>query len=171
METLIHHKGSIDHSRIGKFIREIEKLQENYKFPGDKVKRLINIMIEMVENAQKYAQSLELDKNSKFREIDLQIDADMNGNFRIYVGNYVHKSDINALRERLELLNSLNRDEIKKRYKKRLKEGIYENSNSAGLGLMRMIKLSRNKIDYRLEDIDNKFLYFNIQINIEKTQA
>jgi len=83
-------------------------------------------------------------------------------------GNPILKKDIDPLKNKIDLINSLNREQLKDLYKKTMSEGIYENQEGAGLGIMKMAKITRNKVDYSIKKIKDDLYFYTIEIKIPK---
>jgi molecular chaperone DnaK (HSP70) len=81
-------------------------------------------------------------------------------------GNPILKKDIDPLKQRIDLINKLTRDELKELYKDTMSEGIYENQEGAGLGIMKMAKITRNKINYSIDPIKDDIFFYTIEIRI-----
>ena len=83
--------------------------------------------------------------------------------YYISTGNIVANDKIPALKEKLDTINSLNPDELKKFHREMLTSGSMSDKGGAGLGLIEMSRKSGNKLLYSFEQLDNEYTYFYLQ--------
>ncbi|TDT72530.1 hypothetical protein EV215_0340 [Hypnocyclicus thermotrophus] len=132
-------------------------LENNYSI----LKKVCSIFIEMAQNIQLHS----LKQNNLKNGIIIAIEKEKN--YKIYSGNNVSSEIGRELIEKCNYLNSLNSTEIKKLYKKKLKEPRL-NKNSAGLGLIYMRKNSLNSLKAEIKKIDKNTSFFTLEVTIDK---
>lgn len=85
----------------------------------------------------------------------------------IATGNLMLKAEEPALKNKLEVINHSNADELKELSREtRVNTGLSE-KGGASLGLIEMAKRSGNKLDYMIKPIDDKYSYFYLTTEIE----
>ncbi len=75
-------------------------------------------------------------------------------------GNLVEKDKVDKLKNKLELLKKMNKDELKKYYKEQRRKGSDEDSMGAGLGFIEIARKSSEPIDYEFVDYDANRSFF-----------
>jgi hypothetical protein len=92
---------------------------------------------------------------------------EMENSYSFTTTNQVKKTDANILSERCELVNAS--DQIKLRELKR-EQRINSPGEKFGarIGLIQAVMLSGNKLDYKVEEIDDKYSYFSLTVTIDK---
>ena len=89
------------------------------------------------------------------------------GNLFIASGNVIKTEMTGALSEKLDHLNTLEKDELKEIYLKTLSNEEISEKGGAGLGLIEMARKTGNKLDYSFVDIGNNLSYFYFQLKME----
>jgi len=107
--------------------------------------------------------------SNKPRSIEEKIDEVILKMCQSYLGEKLEKStDLNSFSEvDLEKFFSKIEEKFNIRISKDiLKKEIYSKKQSPGIGLIRIAKVVRNKFEYTFQKIDNKFLYYTLDILI-----
>lgn len=86
------------------------------------------------------------------------------GSYIINSINFVRNEDVSQLRDMVEKINSLSREELKELFKKQLVDSEFTDKGGAGLGLIEMARKSGQKIVYAFEDIGNGLSHFHQQV-------
>lgn len=132
---------------------------------------VFSIFIEQVQNILNYsAEKLrkeEADEN-ELRVGVVVIGHEQNGDYFIYCGNKIYNQDIPKLKNNIENIRSLNKDELKVLYKERRKMETEPGSKGAGLGLIEMARRSSEPLTYSFEQIDGEFSFFSIKVVVRR---
>ncbi|ODA38953.1 hypothetical protein DSBG_4260 [Desulfosporosinus sp. BG] len=81
-------------------------------------------------------------------------------------GNILDKQDYEPLVEKIEFLNSLEPNELKKHYKEVMRrDDIGVNGRGAGLGLIQMARTAKSPLEYMNYSINDQLTYFQINVN------
>jgi hypothetical protein len=80
--------------------------------------------------------------------------------YTVTTGNVLPSVHINDLKIKLEEINNLPAEEIRKVYRQMLSTAEISNKGGAGLGLIEMAKKTGNKIDFDFVGLDNDYSYF-----------
>jgi hypothetical protein len=86
--------------------------------------------------------------------------------YSIITGNYILNENISALKNRLDEVNSLNKDELKEYYKKVLNNGEMSLKGGGGLGMIDIARKTGEKLEYNFLEIDNKVSFFTLNIKV-----
>lgn len=124
-------------------------------------KRIYYIMVEGLQNITRHQDEIANLNTEKYPGI---FAIQKNGErYYISTGNIVANDKIPALKEKLDTINSLNPDELKKFHREMLTSGSMSDKGGAGLGLIEMSRKSGNKLLYSFEQLDNEYTYFYLQ--------
>lgn len=88
--------------------------------------------------------------------------------FNIMTGNFIPNEKIGAIKSKLDKINTLEKDELKKLYKEILVNGEFSNKGTAGLGFVEIARKTGQKISYEFQQINDEFSYFTFQIRVLK---
>jgi len=127
--------------------------------------RIYFIMVEGLQNVTRHQEdtisSGDIDDYSGIFAIQKQ------GNrYLITTGNLIVNSKVDSLKQRLERVNSLDREELKKLHREILSTGELSDKGGAGLGLIEMARRSGNKLLFDFEYVDLYWSYFYLQTEI-----
>jgi hypothetical protein len=133
-------------------------------------KRIFFIMVEGLQNITRHQEVKSFDKNEYHGAFFIQRQKE---DYIMTTGNIIENKEIKPLTEKLEKINSLDINELKKYYLERLKDGEISNKGGAGLGLIEMARKSGNKLvyDFMPIDKDNSFFYFQTVSSISSKKG
>ncbi len=86
--------------------------------------------------------------------------------FAITTGNLIQNTTIEDLQSKLENINKLSKDDLKKYYRQILDNETFSQKGGAGLGLIEIARKSGNKIAYDFQKISEVHSYFYMQTKI-----
>jgi hypothetical protein len=87
--------------------------------------------------------------------------------YYISSANLIANKDVEDLRGKLEQLNLMTPEELKKLYLDVLAHNEISNKGGAGLGLIEMARKSGQKLEFEFEQVDKEFSYFYLQIKLK----
>jgi hypothetical protein len=91
--------------------------------------------------------------------------------FYIASGNLVEQSKILLLREKIENINKLSKEELKQLYIRVLGTDEFTAKGGAGLGLIEMARKSGRKLEAEFENLDELMAYFYLQMVIDSDET
>lgn len=162
---IIQHKAFFNYSLLNNLLLDFYLYVENNNIENYIYKKIQIIMIEMLENNYQYIQSIRV-KNELDNFIpEFKISKSETG-FKICASNPVLKEDTDNIKSRIDKINNSSIEQLKVLYKEVLKEEMFSKKNTAGTGLIRIAKVAKNKIRYSFQKIDNKLLYYTLEIMV-----
>lgn len=84
----------------------------------------------------------------------------------VYSGNLVDREDVGRLRERLERIRGMNKDELRALHKEKLRSGPEKGSKGAGLGFMEIARRASKPIEFDFIDVDAKHAFFSFKATV-----
>lgn len=88
--------------------------------------------------------------------------------FNIMTGNFVPNEKINTIKAKLDNINSLDKDGLKKLYKEILYNGEFSDRGTAGLGFVEIARKTGQKLAYEFHNVNDEFSYFTLQIRVPR---
>jgi hypothetical protein len=164
--SVLHYKGKFTFERIGMLLNELKNKKETYQIDPIQYKKLLTLMIEILENVLKYSDRFEvfvLDHPDYQPEFELKMDGE---GFILTSRNPVRDKDMNEIAKRIDRINTSNDDELRKIYRETITNGIFTEKGGAGLGFIEMAKITTNRLAYSFKRIDKGFSYFEITLHI-----
>lgn len=78
----------------------------------------------------------------------------------------MQKENADSLKQRIDLLNSLDAQGVKDFYKSTITNGVFTKGGGAGLGLIEIAKISGNPINYNFESSGDSCMRYTQQITV-----
>lgn len=147
---------------IGRALRqkmEIDSVDRNT------AKGLYSIFVELVQNVIRYSAEAHPEEGDPdlfdLRYGVLAVGTKEDRHF-IACGNMVENIHVERLTEGLEHIQSLDRDGVKKLYKKTLKGDVPEGSKGAGVGFIEIARRAGNGFEFNFERADDRRSFFTV---------
>ena len=165
-EIKIVYEGVITHQIIKAFIA-LSEAQMEQTGETARVQRIVfHVMVECLQNINKHACAVDNNESEKCRGIFLV--SRQPEYFCITTGNIVLTENIQNLKNALEKVNSLNRDELTELYKHQMKEGRMSEKGGAGLGFIDMGRKTGNPLEHSFLTITENYSFFVLTIRVSR---
>lgn len=166
---LFSYRGEITQELMVFFLRIVDKKLTNSKENPLIRRRILNIMIESLQNAVKHARDWyneELDVEPEYEAVFMLCRKE--DKYLLINGNAV-KNDVKPFIERkIENINSLSSDKQRKLFRNIIKYGVYGSKGGAGLGFVDMARKSGDLINFDFEEINEGYSYFTYLITLDR---
>lgn len=175
-------KASVDHSFVYSLYRDMIKYKINYGYRGiftravsdgliafaqsifdisevskKTKKRVFYILVECVQNITRHQ---ELPENELLESDGIFFIQSSDDMYNISQGNLIFNEHVDSLKEKLDSINKLEKEELKNFYKSALRDTVISKKGGAGLGLIEIARKSGNKIQFKFKKIDDRFSFF-----------
>lgn len=128
-------------------------------------KKVFNVMIESLQNICKHQYSAMHKNSPDFLPAIFMIGMkDMD--YFIITGNLVANEAVPGLKEKIDSINSQDKEGLKQLYKEARLRSKISDVGGAGLGLIDMARKSGNKLVYRFDPADQAVSFFSLMTNI-----
>jgi hypothetical protein len=161
---LLSFKGEITSDLLTSILRIMENKMDNMQEEPKMKKKVYNVLVECLQNLYHHMDDAS-DETGKIRSAIFTI-GKMDGKYSIITGNYILNENIMGLRNRLDEVNSLNKEELKEYYKKVLNNGEMSLKGGGGLGMIDIARKTGEKLEYNFLEIDNKVSFFTLNIKV-----
>lgn len=135
-------------------------------------RRVYHVMIEALQNVCKHADSTAEDDSDSLEEglakEGIFLIGHNESEYFVTTGNSISLDNAVRLRNVLEKINSLDKDEIKLLYRAAMEYSEISDKGGAGLGFIDMAKKTGTKYEYYFEPTDADSCFFILTIRIEK---
>lgn len=128
------------------------------------VQDVFAVYIEMAQNARNYLSLKNIpavDAGSATIVIAKRGEA-----YIVTSGNVILKNDVHDLKNRIDHINSLNPDELKKLIRQQLRCEVPPGATGAGIGLMEMVKRADDRLDYNIRDVNGQYSFFTLTVQL-----
>jgi hypothetical protein len=163
-ELFLYYKGPVLYDTIGYLICELKEKMFAIHTKQAIYKKVLMVMIEALENVFKYHEYFEKEKKLIIDFPPEIFILRKRNNFTVTCSNPVLKKDVPALKERLDHINTLDRNGVKNEYKKTITNGQFTDKGGAGLGLIEMAKISDDALNYTFTSINEFYDYYRLTL-------
>ncbi|MDF2713206.1 MAG: hypothetical protein K0R28_131 [Paenibacillus sp.] len=161
---LISFAGRLSQGLIEEYGAAVKSYLETEERPQNEIFHIFSIFIEQTQNIKNYCS---VKQESRFYETIAQssivtIGKADNGHF-ICSGNVVDKSDLARLTARIDPLITMDKSSLRQLYKEKLRQGLPDGSDSAGLGLIDIARKARGPLEYSITELDEHLSFFTLK--------
>jgi hypothetical protein len=161
---MICFSGKLSQELIEEYGAAVRKYLEADDRPMNEVSTVFSIFIEQTQNIKNYCSRVQ--EHSLFEEIHqssiVTIGKTAEGNY-VQSGNLLLSNDAEQLKTRIDLLVGLDKTELKKLYKEKLKQELPSDSTGAGLGLIEIARKATQPLEYFVTPIDSTVSFFTLK--------
>ena len=166
-DVVIAYKGSITSDLINDVLEAVEKKLDEANEEGKTRKKIYNVLVESLQNLYHHIEEthegIEEELDPKFGVLVI---AREDGEYKVITGNFVNSSKIKYLKEKIDKINSLNKDELKDMYKFILNHQKLSAKGGGGLGLVDIARKTGSKLVYSFYNYNDNYYFFNLEIKI-----
>lgn len=163
---LLSFKGEITSDLLTSILQIMENKMDNMQEEPKMKKKVYNVLVECLQNLYHHLDdSGEPGTSEKTRSAIFMI-GKLDAKYSIFTGNYILNENIHGLKNRLDEVNSLNKEELKEYYKKVLNNGEMSLKGGGGLGMIDIARKTGEKLEYNFLEIDNKVSFFTLNIKV-----
>ncbi|MCD4709369.1 MAG: SiaB family protein kinase [Bacteroidales bacterium] len=167
-DVVMAFKGSISSELISNVLEVVESKMDEYSVSSKIRKKVYNVLVESLQNLYHHIEVLpeEMQKefDDKFGILVVSRDDDK---YKISTGNFIAQDKVDVLRNKIDKINSMGRDELKDMYKFILNHQRLSEKGGGGLGLVDIARKTGNPLDYTFEKFDDSYYFFNLDVFID----
>lgn len=160
---LIGHFGNFTESKINAFLKITEETILEAGCKRQIMRRLCSLLVEALQNSFNHSAKDPDGSSQSFMTL-----VDIGDSFILKTGNLILAEDIITLDQKLNSINRLNENELRKVYIETLCNDNFNQKGGAGLGFLTMAKKVKNKLDFELFNVNKQLAYFTLALTIPK---
>lgn len=166
---MLSFKGDISSELLTSILQIMESKMENLDESPKMRKKVYNVLVECLQNLYHHMDEVpapeSADTDEHIRSAIFMI-GKVEDQYRIITGNYMYTENVEMLKNRIDTVNSMDRDQLKLYYKEILNNGEMSSKGGGGLGMIDIARKSGQKLDYNFMSVDNKCSFFTLNIKI-----
>ena len=163
---MLSFKGEITSDIITMVLQIAENKLDAVHEKGSVKKKIFNVLVECMQNLYHHAEkdtTTEDPKKAALLEIWYEEDY-----YNILTGNYIKNENVDGLKVRIDKVNSLTRDELRKFYREILDNEEISDKGGADLGMIDMARKSGEKLTYNFEKVNDELAFFDLLVRVAK---
>lgn len=161
--TILNHTGFINHNDITDIVNEFLNSSKTMDISSSLARKVVVLIIEILENSYYYTKNIRHLLPENIDQPYFSITFSEN-KFKIISVNPIKLEHTESLNQRIKEINKCNARFLRELYLKKLTESIGNNMSSPGVGLIRLAKITKNKINCSFTQFNNKFLNYTLEI-------
>lgn len=166
---LLSFKGEVTSDLLTSILQIMENKMDDFQEEPKMKKKVYNVLVECLQNLYHHMDEIPDARAEKLKSAIFMI-GKIDKVYTIFTGNYILNENVEGLRNRLDKVNSLNKEELKSYYKEVLNNGEMSLKGGGGLGMIDIARKTGEKIDYNFLEINDKISFFTLNIKVTQQQ-
>ena len=168
-EPIFAYRGAITTDFINNTLFLVEAKLDDLIDHGAIRKKVYNVLVESLQNLFHHVDSPSgiVNTNGSY---GLFVLSRVDSGFKVFTGNFILNERVDGLREKLEKINSLTKEELKDFYKFVLNNQEFSSKGGGGLGLIDIARKTGTKLVYSFEPYDSSYCFFTFSVVIPEEE-
>ena len=167
-DVLMAFKGSISSELISNVLEVVESRLDEHDESSKIRKKVYNVLVESLQNLYHHIEVLPEAMRKEYDDkFGILVVSRQDDKYKISTGNFITQDKVDVLRNKIDKINSMSREELKDMYKFILNHQRLSEKGGGGLGLVDIARKTGNQLDYTFERYDDKYYFFNLDVFIE----
>jgi hypothetical protein len=166
-EVLLSYKGSITAELITNVLGVVETKLDHVIDQSSTKKKIYNVLVESLQNLYHHVDDL---PDSIGGGMDVHfgifVISKINEAYEIRTGNFIKNDKIKKLKERLDKIKSLSKDELKELYKFVLNNQKFSDKGGGGLGLIDIARRTDGRINFEFDHYNEEYSFFYLSVTV-----
>ncbi|MCF8276659.1 MAG: SiaB family protein kinase [Flavobacteriales bacterium] len=168
-KVVLSFKGDVTSELMSSILQIIEQRMDDMNEAPKLRKKVYNVLVECLQNLYHHIDEVpsEMAKNGTDRSAIFMISLNNNG-YSITTGNYILTERKDSFQDRLDRINSLDREELKDLYKEVLNSDGRSVKGGGGLGMIDIAQKTGKKLNYEFAKLNEEYSFFSLNINVDE---
>ena len=167
-DVLMAFKGSISSELISNVLEVVESRLDEHDESSKIRKKVYNVLVESLQNLYHHIEVLPEAMRKEYDDkFGILVVSRQDDKYKISTGNFITQDKVDVLRNKIDKINSMSREELKDMYKFILNHQRLSEKGGGGLGLVDIARKTGNQLDYTFERYDDQYYFFNLDVFIE----
>ena len=167
-EITLVYEGEITHQITKAFTSLTESNMTKEEESGSVQRKVFHVMVECLQNISKHADDFGPD-DYLFAGRGIFMVSKRETEYTVTTGNAIDNKRIEETGKMLDLINSLEKEELNELYKKQMMEGRLSDKGGAGLGFIDIVRKTGRKLDYHFLPITEQTSFFLLTSSINRS--
>lgn len=126
-------------------------------------RRVFSILVELLDNVSKYSPGKEAESHFGMSVATISLTGKK---YTITMGNLILNSQVNHLKEKIDIINKYDKAGLKEFFIKSLSEQTIDTDSTGNMGLIDMARKSGSRLDYQFEKINELYSYYIVAVKV-----
>lgn len=166
--VILSFKGLVTAELLASVLQIMETKMESMDESPKTKKKVFNVLVECLQNLYHHVDENTINTQESIeRKSALVMISKENGVFTIRTGNYIDIAKASDLKERLQIINSMDKEGLREYYQTSLELSMISTKGTAGLGMIDIARKSGNKLDFEFLTINEETSFFCLNVKID----
>jgi hypothetical protein len=166
---LLSFKGNITSELLTSILQIMESKMENLQEEPKVKKKVYNVLVECLQNLYHHLDDeLQNSDGNILPKSAIFMIGKINNQYSIVTGNYILNRNVEFLKNRLNEINQMSKDELKEFYKSILNNGEMSEKGGGGLGMIDIARKSGQKLNFNFVPVDDNSHFFSLNVKISQ---
>lgn len=167
-EVLMAFKGDISSELISNVLEVVESRMDDLSENSKIRKKVYNVLVESLQNLYHHIEMLPDEMHKEFGpKFGILVISRVEDKYKISTGNFITHTKIDILKNKIDKINSMGKEELKDMYKFILNHQRLSEKGGGGLGLVDIARKTGNQLDYTFERYNDTYYFFNLDVYID----
>lgn len=166
-EITLVYEGEITHQITKAFTSMAELDMAKEEESSSVQKKVYHVMVECLQNISKHAESSDVD-DSRYQGRGIFMVTRGSEHYHVISGNIVDASREADLREMLDRINGMSREELNALYKEQIRNGTLSEKGGAGLGFIDIVRKTEHRLEYEFMPLGDDQRFFILTSTISR---
>ena len=165
---LLSFKGDITSELLTSILQIMESKMDNMQEEPKMKKKVYNVLVECLQNLYHHMDDTAAETGDRGKSSAIFTIGKTGNEYDIITGNYIANENVTGMKQRLDEVNALTKEELKDYYKQILNNGEMSLKGGGGLGMIDIARKTGQKLGYDFQKIDDKVSFFSLRIKISQ---
>ena len=170
-DVLMAFKGNISSELISNVLEVVESKMDEFNDSSKICKKVYNVLVESLQNLYHHIEVLPEKMYEEYgAKFGILVVNRLEDRYKISTGNFISQDKVDVLRNKIDKINSMGKEELKDMYKFILNHQRLSEKGGGGLGLVDIARKTGNKLEYTFEKYDDIYYFFNLDVCVDFVQ-
>lgn len=168
-KVVLSFKGDVTADLMTSILQIIEQRMDDMNEAPRLKKKVYNVLVECLQNLYHHIDEIpsQTENDVPERSAIFMISLNREG-YSITTGNYILTARRPKFENKLELINSLDPNELKELYKEALNSDTRSEKGGGGLGMIDIARKTGKKLNYDFVPLNDEYSFFSLNIAVEE---
>lgn len=162
---LLSFKGGVTSELLTSILQIMENKLDNLEEQPKIKKKVFNVLVECLQNLYHHLDDAPNASESGVNSVIFMISR-KEDHYSILTGNFIGADNVPRLKERIDIVNGMDKEQLKEYYVSVLNNGEMSNKGGGGLGIIDIARKSGQKLEYSFQQIDNSTAFFSLNVKV-----
>jgi hypothetical protein len=163
---MLSFKGTVTSELLTSILQIMENRLDSTDDSPKIKKKVFNVLVECLQNLYHHIDEIpEIEGISNAKSAIFMI-GKKDEQYFILTGNFISTENVSDLKNKLDTINAMDREQLKEYYKAVLNNGSMSAKGGGGLGMIDIARKSGQKLEYTFQPVDQENSFFSLNVKV-----